>query len=71
MAFWDKWFQTPCDECGNKFDKEELLEFEQRKMCHPCKDSLLEERRIKEEERAARARAEEEARQALLNRPVR
>jgi len=71
VAFWSNWFKTPCEECGNKFDKDALLSFEERRVCSDCHDSILDERRTKEEERAKRVAEEEAARQALLDRPMR
>lgn len=74
MAFWSAWFQTPCDKCGEKFDKEALQDFtyksEPFKVCSDCHDEFVAEERAAEEERATRIAAEEAARAALLDRPI-
>ncbi len=68
MAFWDNWFKVPCEECAEKFKKEELVSFEERQVCSKCHVGILEDRRVKEAERLERAAAEEAARERLGDR---
>ena len=69
MAFWDNWFKVDCSRCRQPFKKEELMAFEDMKICAPCHEAIEEERAQREKERLERLAAEEAARQALLDRP--
>lgn len=71
MAFWSNWFKTSCMECGGKFDKEALTDFEERQVCSDCHEGILEDRRAKEIKRQERVNREEEARKELLDRNYR
>lgn len=68
MAFWDNWFKTPCEECGEKFKKVELVPLDERQVCAQCHLAVVEDLRVKEAERAARVASEEAARERLGDR---
>jgi hypothetical protein len=70
MAFWDNWFKVDCQECKERFDKEELSVFDGRDMCSPCQTKIEEKRATDAAELELRRAAQEKARAALLDRPM-
>ncbi len=70
MAFWDSWFKTPCDGCGEKFAAAELTEFDEQSVCSDCKTELEEQKAAELRATEERRMAEEAARKALLDRPL-
>ena len=70
MAFWDNWFKFDCQNCHQGFKKQELVPYEDLKVCPECKDKLIAAAEQKARETEERRLAEEKARAALLDRPI-
>jgi len=70
MAFWDNWFKVDCQECKERFDKEELSVYDGRDMCGPCQTKLFEKNAKEAAELEIRRADEERARAKLLDRPM-